>query len=70
MMNLSTAQIIIGICIPFVLLTFWAIFDAAQRDFGAIEKKAIWILIAAVPFVGFIVYLIFGLRRGKKSKPV
>ena len=67
-MDFSTIKIIIGICIPFVILTLWAIFDAAQRDFGAIEKKAIWILVAAVPFVGFIVYLIFGLKRGQKAK--
>ncbi len=68
-MDFNTIIIIISICIPFVLLTLWAIFDAAQRDFGAIEKKAVWILIAAVPFVGFIVYLIFGMKRGEKPKP-
>jgi len=66
-MTLGAIQLIIGISIPFILLTLWAIFDAAQRDFGAIEKKAVWILISAVPFVGFIVYLIFGLKRGRKS---
>ena len=65
-MDLSAIEIVIGICIPFVLITFWAIFDAAQRDFGSIEKKAIWVLISAVPFLGFIVYLIFGLKRGRK----
>ena len=67
-MEISTVKIIIGICIPFIILTLWAIFDAARRDFGAIERKAIWILIAAVPFVGFFVYLIFGLKRGRKAK--
>lgn len=30
---------VLGISVPFVLLTFWAIFDAASRDFGTIEKK-------------------------------
>ena len=65
-MDISTVKIIIGICIPFVILTLWAIFDAARRDFGAIEQKAIWVLVAAIPFIGFIVYLIVGVKRGRK----
>lgn len=69
-MTLGTVQIVIGICVPFILLTLWAILDAAGRDFGPIERKAVWILIAAVPFIGFIIYLIFGLKKGQKSKPL
>ncbi len=65
-MTLSVIHTILGICLPFVLITFWAIFDAARRDFGSIEQKAIWVLVSAVPFIGFIVYLIFGMRRGQK----
>jgi hypothetical protein len=65
-MTLHLAYIVIGICIPFILLTLWAIFDAARREFGTIEKKAAWVLISAIPFIGFIIYLIFGLRRGEK----
>ena len=66
-MTLNIVYIVIGICTPFVLLTFWAILDAAQRDFGAMEKKVAWIFVSAVPFIGFIIYLIFGLKRGKKT---
>lgn len=66
-MSLGFVYTVLGISIPFVLLTFWAIFDAARRDFGAIEKKAIWVLVSAVPFIGFIIYLIFGMRKGQKN---
>ena len=62
----NTIYAILGICTLFILLTLWAILDAARRDFGAMEKKAAWIFISAIPFIGFIIYLIFGLKRGKK----
>jgi len=66
-MEMSAVKLVLGVCIPFVLLTLWAIIDAAQRDFGGIEKKAAWLLVAAVPFVGAVVYLLFGMRRGQKK---
>ncbi|MCJ7539247.1 MAG: DUF805 domain-containing protein [Desulfobacterales bacterium] len=37
-----------------------------RKDFGTIGKKALWGIIAMVPFVGWIIYLIFGFRKGKK----
>ncbi|MBC8199543.1 MAG: PLDc N-terminal domain-containing protein [Desulfobacterales bacterium] len=49
-------------------MTIWAIVDVAQKDFGTIKKKVLWGVIASIPFIGFIVYLIFGFRKGKKSK--
>jgi len=65
---LKTAIAFIGISIPFFLMTIWAIVDVAQKDFGTVKKKVIWGVIAAIPFIGFIVYLIFGFRKGKKSE--
>lgn len=65
---LKTAITFIGISIPFFLMTIWAIVDVAQKDFGTIKKKVLWGVIASIPFIGFIVYLIFGFRKGKKSK--
>jgi len=41
--------------------------DVAQKDFGTTGRKALWWIIASVPFAGFIVYLIFGFRKGKKT---
>jgi len=65
-MNLKTITVVLTICIPFFLLTVWAIVDVAQKDFGTIKKKALWGVIASIPFVGFLIYLILGFRKGKK----
>jgi len=64
--DLKTSITFVMLCLPIIMISFWAIFDASQREFGTMGKKAAWILVAAVPFVGFIVYLIFGRWRGKK----
>jgi uncharacterized membrane protein YhaH (DUF805 family) len=52
----------------FWLLTCLAILDIARKDFGGIEKKALWAFVSLVPFIGVIVYLIFGFRRGKPKR--
>jgi hypothetical protein len=65
-MTLKTAAIFLGLCIPFFLGTIWAIVDVAQKDFGTTGKKALWWIISSIPFLGFIVYLLFGFRKGKK----
>ena len=67
-MDLKTIGIIIGLTIPFVLLTILAIVNAAQKNFGTLGKKAFWMLIASIPFIGFIIYFAFGLRQGKKPQ--
>jgi len=63
---LKTALIIIGAHIPLMLLTLWAIVDAAKKEFGTTGKKVLWLLLAAIPYVGFLVYFIFGRSKGKK----
>ncbi len=65
-MYLKTAVTFAAICIPFFLLTVWAIVDAAQKDFGTTGRKALWVLIAGVPFIGFIPYFLIGFRKGRK----
>ena len=64
-MDLQTIAVVLGLTAPFLLGTIWATVNAAQRDFGTLGKKALWLFIAAVPFIGFIIYLIFGMRKGK-----
>jgi hypothetical protein len=66
-MELKTIAIFVGLCVPFFLGTIWAVVDVAQKDFGTMGKKALWWIIASVPFMGFIIYLIFGFRKGKKT---
>lgn len=65
-MEIKTALVIVALSVPFFLLTVWAIVDALQKDFGTVGRKALWSLIAAVPFVGAPVYFLFGFRKGRK----
>jgi len=51
----------------FLLLTWWAIFDVAYKDFGSFEKKLLWAFIVLIPFIGCIIYLIFGRKKGIKT---
>jgi len=66
---LDTATIIMWIKIGFAfyILTVLAIVDVALKDFGSIGKKALWGVIAFIPFIGWLIYLIFGFRKGKRS---
>ena len=63
---MRTILIIIGIFIAFILMTALAVVDAALKDFGTVGKKALWIIIASVPFIGFLIYFFFGSRMGRK----
>jgi len=65
-MNLKTAMVVVVLSIPFLGGTVWAIVDAARREFRSLGEKALWVMVAAIPFVGFVVYLLLGFRRGTK----
>ena len=65
-MNLDTVIFVLVASIPFFAGTIWAVVNAAQKDFGGIEKKILWMLVSSIPYIGFIIYLIFGFRLGKK----
>ena len=67
-MDLKVLGIFLVLCVPFFVLTVWAIVDVAQRDFGTPGQKILWWVIASIPFVGFIPYFIFGIRKGKKPQ--
>ena len=67
-MDIQTVTVWIKISVFFYLLTVLAIIDIIRKDFGTIGKKALWGLIAVIPFIGWLVYLIFGFRKGKKKK--
>lgn len=67
-MDIYTGLIFVGMCVPFVLMTVWAIVNAAQKDFGSTGQKALWMGVAAIPFIGFLFYLIFGFRKGRKTQ--
>jgi len=65
-MDLKTLAIFLALCVPFFLLTIWAVVDVAQRDFGSPGKKFLWWIVASIPFLGFLPYFVFGMRKGKK----
>ena len=65
-LDIATVIVWIKISAFFYLLTVLAIVDIIRKDFGTIGKKALWGMIALVPFIGWLVYLIFGFRKGKK----
>ena len=65
-MDLKTIGTIIVLCIPFLLATVWAMADVACKDFGSPGKKILWWLVASIPFLGVVIYLVFGFRKGKK----
>lgn len=67
-MTLKLLGIFLVLCVPFFIATVWAIVDVAQKDFGTDGQKALWWVVASVPFVGFIIYLIIGFRKGRKSE--
>jgi len=63
---LQTTLIVLILTVPFLLLTVWALVDVAQKDFSSMGRKVRWGLIASIPFIGGIIYFIFGFRKGRK----
>ena len=51
-------------------LTCWALIDVALRQFASIVEKAVWAGVAFIPFIGWLIYLLFGLRRGTRHQPL
>jgi len=67
MEDLKAILIFLVLCVPFFIGTIWAVVDVAQKDFATTGEKAKWWVVASIPFVGFIVYLLTGYRKGKKA---
>jgi len=51
-LDIATVTVWIKITVFFYLLTVLAIIDIIRKDFGTIGKKALWGLIAVIPFIG------------------
>ncbi len=67
-MNVLVFLIVILVVLPFFLLTVWALVDVAAKQFpGQGREKAAWWLVATIPFIGWMIYLVTGRRRGKKK---
>ncbi len=59
--------LVAGVVGLFLLITWWAIWDAFKREFTTTVEKMVWVQLAVmIPFLGGLTYLFFGKRRGKK----
>ena len=63
---MKTVIIMLALSVPFFIMTVWAVVDAAVKDFGTPGKKALWLIVAATPYIGFVFYFAIGFRKGKK----
>lgn len=64
--KLDTVTFFVGLGIVFYVITCLAMFDIAKKDFGKLAYKFMWGIIALIPFIGCIIYFVFGYRTGKK----
>ncbi|MFZ5573532.1 MAG: PLDc N-terminal domain-containing protein [Thermodesulfobacteriota bacterium] len=59
-------ELIIAAGAVFYALTCLAFLDIARKDFGSLARKVLWGIVAFIPFIGVVVYFLFGYRRGKR----
>ncbi len=48
-------------------LTMLALIDIILKDFGSIKAKFIWHFVAIIPIIGWLIYLIFGFKKGQRK---
>jgi uncharacterized membrane protein YhaH (DUF805 family) len=59
--------IIFGISLA---LTMLGLIDIILKDFESPKIKFIWHLIVIIPIIGWLIYLIFGFKKGQRKKSV
>lgn len=65
-------QTILYILLAFAIsfgLTMLALIDIILKDFGSTKAKIIWHFIAIIPLAGWLIYLLFGFKKGQRKKP-
>lgn len=50
-----------------LLLTMLALIDIIKKDFGSTKAKVIWHFVALIPLIGWLIYLVFGFKKGQKK---
>ena len=66
-MSLSGIAIFLALTVPFFLLTVWALVDVSMKTFPGKGEKVAWWLISLIPFIGWLIYLVIGFRRGTRG---
>ena len=67
-MEPTILYILITVAISFGL-TMLALIDIILKDFGSLKAKIIWHFIAIIPIIGWLIYFIFGFKKGQRNKP-
>ena len=49
-------------------LTMLALIDIILKDFGSVKAKVIWHFVAIVPIIGWLIYFVFGFKKGQRRK--
>jgi len=49
-------------------LTMLCLIDIILKDFNSTREKLLWHFVAIVPLAGWLVYLVFGFRKGRRKK--
>jgi hypothetical protein len=65
---MSTSSIIILTGIGLWLLTTIALIDVITKNFNSLKNKVIWFIIAFIPGIGWLIYLVFGFKKGVRKK--
>lgn len=67
---MDTFAIVAGAGMVFWGLTMLAMVNIILKDFGSMRNKALWGIIALIPFVGWLIYFMFGAKRGVRKDRV
>jgi len=63
-MNQTILYILIILAVSFAL-TMRALIDIMKKDFGSTKIKVMWHFIALVPIFGWMIYFVFGYKKGR-----
>lgn len=60
--------VVAGVAMVFWGFTMIAMVNIIMKDFGSIQNKAVWGVVALIPFIGWAIYFMFGSKRGVLKK--
>ena len=65
---MHTIMVWAGIGFVFFALTMLAVLDVARKEFATSNSKMRWGIVAVVPVIGWLFYLMFGFWRGTPKR--
>ncbi len=65
-MDFQTLKYVLILSSVIVLLLLVSLIDIAKKEFKSIREKILWWVVASIPVIGWLIYLLFGFWRGKK----